>query len=249
MKCLLVTSKLTFVPNNYALFLEGVLKHASHLIGGLVFVDNVDLKTVAKIPALAAMGAPRLAFAMGKNFLELPLGKRRAQAAAHGIPVREFSSMNHPQAIAWAREQNFDLIVNARTRDIYRKEILSVPKLGCINVHHGLLPEERGTMCDLFALSEGTNAGFSIHVMTPKLDDGQILLKRVVSQPGELDFVSYIHRSSGIEGEVMGNLLLDIEKNGALPSGVPNHSNAVKYRKLVPSRAAVRAIASKGVRL
>ncbi len=249
MKCLLVTSKLTFVPDNYALFLEGVLQRAAHLVGGVVFVDNVDFKTVAKIPILAAMGAPRIAMAMGKNFLELPLGKRNAKAAAHAIPVKEFSSMNHPDAIAWAREQGFDLIVNARTRDIYRKEILSVPKLGCINVHHGLLPEERGTMCDLFALSEGTNAGFSIHVMTPKLDDGQILLRRVVSQVGELDFVSYLQRASGVEGEVMGDLLLDIERNGVLPRGVPNHSDAVKYRKLVPSRAAVRAIVSKGVRL
>jgi methionyl-tRNA formyltransferase len=248
-RVLLVTSRLTFVPGNYLRFLDAVLSKASQHIVALALVDNVDLKTVAKIPAMALLGAGGLARAMARNVLELPMRRREQLFARLGIPVRTVPSMNHPEAIAWARSLELDLIVNARTRDIYRSEILETPRLGCINIHHGILPEERGVMCDLHALSEGRPAGFSIHRMTRKLDDGEILLKKVVSQAGERDFLRHIEIGSGVEGESLAELMATTAELGALPEGTPNRSEKAVYRKMVISFSQVQALRKKGVRL
>jgi methionyl-tRNA formyltransferase len=248
-RVLIVTSRLTFVPGNYIRFLETVLANSKHHVVGLALVDNVDIKTVAKIPAMALLGAHGLARTMCRNVLELPLRVREGLCARHGIPVRMVASMNHPETIAWARGLDLDLIVNARTRDIYRGEILSVPRLGCVNIHHGLLPEERGAMCDLHALSEGQPAGFTIHVMTKKLDDGAILLKRVVSEPGERDFLRHIERGSAIEGETLAQLLETIAARGGIPEGSPNWSERVAYRKMRISFRQIYALRRKGIRL
>jgi methionyl-tRNA formyltransferase len=248
-RVLLVTSRLTFVPGNYLRFLEAVLGPCPNHIVGLALVDNVNVKTLAKIPVLALLGAGGLARTMVSNVMALPLRRREGLCAELGIPVRRVPSMNHPEALAWARELQLDLIVNARTRDIYRDEILLVPRLGCINIHHGLLPEERGTMCDLYALSERKPAGFTIHQMTKRLDDGLILLKRVTSEAGECDFLRHLERGSVAEGRALAELLETSAKLGRLPEGIPNHSENVAYRKMQVSFQQLRVLRRKGIRL
>src|SRR5690606_523522 len=104
---------------------------------------------------------------------------------------------------------------------IYKRSILQAPRLGCLNVHHGLLPRYRGTMCDLYALSEGREAGFSVHVMTPKLDAGPILRRQIVGG-GTRDYLSYLRHTGPIEARVLTELVDEIENLGQLPTGDVN---------------------------
>jgi len=249
LKTLLVISRLTFVPSNYFLFLREVLDRAGEHVAGLALQDNVNARQLAAIARLYQIGAPRLATAMLGNTLAL-LGRRREGLfAKRGLPVLRFPSANSEAMIAWVKEHGIDLIVNARTRDIYRTPILKAPRLGCINVHHGLLPEERGLNCDLFALAEDRPAGFSIHVMTEKIDDGPILVKRVVAEPGEKDYLGYVKRASRVEGEALGELLLDIARRDALPKGEPNTTASPLYRKLRGTREEARWLRGRKVRI
>lgn len=56
------------------------------------------------------------------------------------------------------------------------ESLLSIAPFGGINIHCALLPEYRGANPTQWALINGeTKTGVSIHKMTPKLDDGDIL--------------------------------------------------------------------------
>ena len=101
-----------------------------------------------------------MATTLTRNIVELPLKRREKLISGRDLPTLRAKTMKDPRIIAWIRGQDIDLVINLRTRCIYRSEVLDASKLGCINIHHGLLPLYRGAMCDLFALSENRPAGF-----------------------------------------------------------------------------------------
>ena len=60
---------------------------------------------------------------------------------------------------------------------------LSGMKRGFLNLHTGWLPDYRGVKSEFWALSRGDleRAGWTVHYMTPRLDEGDIVLQRTVS--------------------------------------------------------------------
>lgn len=142
---------------------------------GLAEIRTLDaalIKTILKMPLA---GVNHLPLQLTRNIFEhKALKKREILCARYQIPLLAWESMNSDHALEWVKENKIDLILNLRTRDIYKAPILEAPTLGCVNIHHGLLPYYRGTFCDLYALSEGRPAGFSIHKMEKRIDDGEI---------------------------------------------------------------------------
>ena len=69
-----------------------------------------------------------------------------------------------------------DLIIVAAYGQILPKEILDIPKYGCLNVHPSLLPKYRGPSPIQAAILNGDNeAGVTIINMTEKVDAGPII--------------------------------------------------------------------------
>lgn len=74
-----------------------------------------------------------------------------------------------------------DIIVTCAYGQIIPKEILSYPRLGCINVHASLLPKLRGGAPIHRALIEGyKNTGITIMYMDEKMDTGDIISTREI---------------------------------------------------------------------
>lgn len=72
-----------------------------------------------------------------------------------------------------------DLIVVAAYGQILPKEILELPRLGCINIHGSLLPRFRGASPIQRAILEGDEeTGITIMYMEEGLDTGAMLAKR-----------------------------------------------------------------------
>jgi len=70
-----------------------------------------------------------------------------------------------------------DLIVVAAYGKIIPKEILDIPKYGCLNVHPSLLPRWRGASPIQYTILSGDEeAGTSIMLMDEKMDHGPILV-------------------------------------------------------------------------
>jgi len=249
MRALLVTSRVTFVPDNYNAVVCG-LAHSPH-VAALIELDNRALSLYGKALGLIALGAPRT----GGNLL-MNIGGRTARArreayAKTGKPVHRLTSMNTDEALRIVRDGRFDLIINARTRCIYKSAILNEPALGCLNVHHGLLPRQRGTMCDLWALHEGQPSGFSIHRMSAKIDAGEILEQREVHAEDRAprdDYPAYLARSAEIECEVIGNFLERVAIHG-LPAGTPNIAPPGLKHRRNPTRREISEMKKKGLRL
>jgi len=231
MKTLLVTSQITYVPRNYQGLFEEILASASSHIAGLVLLENASWKLSRDILGLKLLGCSRISRHLLKNLIELPKKGREKLFEAKGIPVIRAKTMNSAEMLEYVIREKIDLIVNARTRCIYKKPILEAPRLGCINIHHGLLPEYRGTLCDLYALSEQRPAGFTIHEMNEKIDAGRILKRREVSSSDDRDFAVYLEKASVIEGQELGRLLLEISRLGRLPEGAVNQCERAVYTR------------------
>lgn len=69
-----------------------------------------------------------------------------------------------------------DLILVAAYGQILPKEILKIPKFGCLNVHPSLLPKWRGPSPIQYSILKGDKeTGVSIMLMDEKMDHGPIL--------------------------------------------------------------------------
>ncbi|GIW72294.1 MAG: hypothetical protein KatS3mg102_1836 [Planctomycetota bacterium] len=246
MRALLVTSRVTFVPGNYDDLVVGLARCPQ--IAGLLVLDNAAPALVLTACKAMAAGAVRLGWTLLANLLGRSEGRRRAAYARAGKPVWRLPTINSPEAHALLRRAGIDLVVNARTRFIYEPQVLAIPALGCINIHHGLLPEQRGTMCDLWALAEGRPAGFTIHRMIEQVDAGELLLRVEVSPGTDRDYLAYLRRCARRERAELERLLARIEAAGRL-DGEPNVAPpGVRYRRN-PDFAAVRRMRNRGMLL
>lgn len=228
MRTWLVTSAVTFVPDNYE-DLVLPLAQDPH-IEGLLILNNRSPDVVLKALALILTGAgPRMGWQLLKNFYSDSTYKKIKAYEAADKKVLIYKDINEPECVAALEKIQPDLLLNARTRSFFRKKILAVPKLGCINIHHGLLPDQRGLMCDFWAHLEGTPAGFSIHVMTSKLDDGAILSAMEVPSDKK-DYLHSIKEAARLEPQAASEVLANIACTGRI-DGVPNEkTGSTVYR-------------------
>jgi hypothetical protein len=246
MKALLVTSWVTFIPRNYNDLVCGMA--ACPEVGGLLVLDNRAAVLFFNGLSLVALGAPRLGLTLLANLAGRSLSRRRASYAKHGKPVWVLATINCPEAVALVRDHGFDLVVNVRTRYIYKQAILEAPALGCINVHHGLLPDQRGTMCDLWALYDQVPAGFSVHRMAARVDAGEIITRVQVSDGSDRNYGRYLARSAQRECTELADLLRRIGSQGRIDSQPNVAGPNLVYRKN-PTWREIRAMRRRGLRL
>jgi methionyl-tRNA formyltransferase len=75
------------------------------------------------------------------------------------------------------REHNPDVIIVAAYGQILPKEILDMPRYGCVNIHASLLPRWRGAAPINFCIMSGdSQSGVTIMQMETGLDTGDMLL-------------------------------------------------------------------------
>jgi hypothetical protein len=245
-KALLVTSRVTFVPRNYDDLVCGLAENRH--VGGLLVIDNASPRLLGRALGLVAVGARGVGGALLKNRLGRSARRRKAAFARAGKPVWTLPTVNCDRALELVRDKGFDLVINARTRVIYKHPILAAPRLGCINVHHGLLPDQRGTMCDLWALYRREPAGFSIHRMIPAIDAGDILARVQVSDGDDRDYPRYLQRSAQREVTTVAEVLARIAVDNRV-LGEPNVAPQGLAHCKTPSRHQVGQFRREGIRV
>jgi len=96
-----------------------------------------------------------------------------------GIPVLQPEKLRAPEAMQQLRTWNPDLIVVAAYGQILKKDVLDLPRFGCLNVHASLLPRWRGAAPINAAILHGDKeTGVTIMQMDVGLDTGPMLAKR-----------------------------------------------------------------------
>jgi methionyl-tRNA formyltransferase len=249
MKIVLVLPRLSFVSRNLEEFLLKVVNENTDQIAGVVFVNNVRVREIVACLGLALLGARKLSAAIIKNLVLLLHDPRQTYLSQLRIPTLVTKSINSQQTILWLRERNPDVVINSRTEEIFRTEMLSIPTFGCLNIHHGILPENRGMMCDLFALANQQAAGFSIHLMTPKIDDGPLLHTEIVSDAGEMDFLKHVAKSALAEAKAVNIIVNALRANGKFTNLIPNTSPNIHTFRIKGTPGEVRSFLSKGLKI
>ena len=98
-------------------------------------------------------------------------------ARAHEIPVYQPRTLKHnPECIAQLKALDPDVILVVAYGLIFPKEILELPRYGCLNIHTSLLPEYRGAAPVQRAILNGeTETGLTMMQMDEGMDTGPIL--------------------------------------------------------------------------
>ena len=97
------------------------------------------------------------------------------------LSIMQPEKLKQPEAMEQLRAWAPDLIVVAAFGQILKKDVLELPRFGCINVHASLLPRWRGAAPINAAILAGDEeTGVTIMKMDVGLDTGPILAKRSI---------------------------------------------------------------------
>ena len=109
-----------------------------------------------------------------------------------------------------------DVICVVAYGKILPKEILEIPKLGCINVHGSILPKYRGAAPIQWAVLNGDKTtGITTMFMNEGMDTGDIILKKEIEIGPDETTGELWQRLSTIGGELLVKTLKLIEKGEA----------------------------------
>jgi peptidoglycan/xylan/chitin deacetylase (PgdA/CDA1 family) len=96
-------------------------------------------------------------------------------ARKYGFDLIDAGNLNGPTAIQKLKTVRVDLGIVNGTR-ILREQIFSVPRMGCINLHKGRVPEYRGMPPGFWELYDGApTAGITVHFIDRGLDTGDVV--------------------------------------------------------------------------
>ncbi len=102
-------------------------------------------------------------------------------AALHGIPVITPDNPNTAEVLEQIRALQPDFLFSFYYREMFKRELLEIPKHGALNMHGSLLPKYRGRVPVNWAIIKGeTETGATLHYMTEKPDNGAVLAQQAV---------------------------------------------------------------------
>lgn len=165
----------------------------------------------------------------GKKIQYTPV---KEKAAEHGIKVLQPERVRgNAEFMGELTEYNPDIIIVVAYGQILPKEVLELPKYGCVNVHASLLPRLRGAAPIQRAIIEGDEeTGVTIMQMSEGLDTGDMLLKESIKIES-MNYSSLHDALADIGAELMVKALSLIERGEIKPE--PQDDSKSSYAKMV----------------
>lgn len=139
-------------------------------------------------------------------------------ALSHGLTVLQPVRIKAPEAVEELRRYEADIFVVAAYGQILSKEILEMPKYGCINIHASLLPRYRGAAPIQYAILNGDEmTGVTIQQMAEGVDTGDILLMKAIPVERSDTGGSLFEKLSVLGAELLVEVLPKIESGDMIP--------------------------------
>ncbi|AXU80168.1 TPA: methionyl-tRNA formyltransferase [Clostridioides difficile] len=154
---------------------------------------------------------------------KLGMSSVKELAIENNIPVYQPVKARDKEFIDKIKSLNPDVIVVVAFGQILPKEILEIPKLGCINVHVSLLPKYRGAAPINWVIINGEEkTGVTTMYMDEGLDTGDMILKTEVNLDENITAGELHDKMMNIGAETLKETLRLIEEGNA-PREVQNH--------------------------
>ena len=159
----------------------------------------------------------------GKSLLPTPV---KEEALLHEIPVYQPQRVkNNREFLDTLREIAPDVIIVAAFGQIIPRDVLELPKYGCINIHASLLPKYRGAAPIQQAVIDGEKeSGVTIMQMGEGLDTGDMISRIVIPLESEETGGSLFAKLAQAGAELLIKTLPSIEQGTAVWEKQPEES-------------------------
>ncbi|MGB5746047.1 MAG: bifunctional UDP-4-amino-4-deoxy-L-arabinose formyltransferase/UDP-glucuronic acid oxidase ArnA [Desulfobacterales bacterium] len=149
-------------------------------------------------------------------------------SAANDLSVYAPEDINHPLWVEKIREMGTDILFSFYYRNMVGKKILEIPPAGCLNLHGSHLPRYRGRCPVNWVLILGEKeTGVTLHYMTPRPDDGDIVGQKRVPIDDEDTALSLHKKLAAAAGDLLDDLLPKIRENRA--ERIPQEPTSASY--------------------
>jgi len=146
------------------------------------------------------------------------------------IPVLTPSKMKDEALIERLKSENADFFVVVAYGKILPKEILDIPKFGCINIHASLLPEYRGAAPIQWSIIDGKKkTGISTMLMDEGLDTGDILKQYELLIADDETGGTLFDKLAILGGEAIVDTIANFESITPTPQG----NATTEYAKMI----------------
>ncbi|MBL7714532.1 MAG: methionyl-tRNA formyltransferase [Bdellovibrionales bacterium] len=171
--------------------------------------------------------------------LEVRQSAVKQAALKLGIPVRQPEKLSQPGEFEFLSALKPDLILIVAYGQILRRNVLDLPRLGCVNIHSSLLPRWRGAAPIQWAILGGDSvSGVTTMRLVEKLDAGDILLQKETPISGS-DTGGTLHdRLAAIGAELILPTLSGLE-DGSLKGRAQDESAVTYASKLTKEMEAI----------
>ena len=169
----------------------------------------------------------------GKTMMPTPV---KETALKYNLPVYQPKKVREPEFVELLRSLKPDVMVVAAFGQIITKEILEMPKYGCINVHASLLPAYRGAAPIQWAVINGDKeSGVTIMQMDEGIDTGDMIEKAVVPIAEDETGGSLFDKLSHTGAKLCVKVLKDLEEGTAVGKKQPEESTT-PYAKMIDKK-------------
>ena len=149
---------------------------------------------------------------------ELQISDVKDCALKHNIPVFQPVKIKEADNVAYLKNIDADIYVVAAFGQILSKEILDIPKFGCVNIHASLLPKYRGAAPIQQSIIDGEEkTGVTIMQMAIGMDTGDILIQREIPIDEEETGGGLFDKLSDLGAELIVDALPKIERGELTP--------------------------------
>jgi methionyl-tRNA formyltransferase len=139
-------------------------------------------------------------------------------ALEHNLEALQPEKIVAPEFLARLRGLAPDLIVVIAFGQILKKDILTLPPLGCLNVHASLLPRFRGAAPIAWAILNGeSETGITTMQMEEGLDTGPILMQKSIAIAPDETGGTLHDRLAKLGAEILNETLSGLEKGSLTP--------------------------------
>jgi len=189
--------------------------------GGMVLENLIDLRE-NKIMVITQPDRPQ---GRGKKILPTPIKKI---AFNKGVEVFQPENINDEKSVVRIKVFNPDIMLVVAYGQILSSQILSIPKIGCINIHASLLPKYRGAAPINRAIINGEKeTGITFMFMKEKVDAGEIIFQEKVEILPDETYSELYYRLSVLSVGTLPKLLEKI-KNGKIER-IPQDNNLATF--------------------
>ncbi|MDD3253730.1 MAG: methionyl-tRNA formyltransferase [Lachnospiraceae bacterium] len=166
---------------------------------------------------------------------EIAMSPVKETALRHKIMVYQPVRAREASFVEEMRALQPDVMVVIAFGQILSKELLEVPKYGCVNIHASLLPKYRGAAPIQWAVLNGdAETGITTMMMDVGMDTGDMLEKLVVPLEKNETGGSLFDRLSLLGGDLILSTLDKLEA-GTLVRIPQNHDEATHVKKISKS--------------